>query len=46
MLTVPTIITNDTNINDLEQIINEKRLVYNGYKNLPSSFRTSKFKYD
>ncbi|MDP2090993.1 MAG: LamG-like jellyroll fold domain-containing protein [Candidatus Gracilibacteria bacterium] len=44
VLSLPTIITNDTSITDLQQIITEKRFVYNGYKNLPSTFRGSKFK--
>lgn len=43
ILSVPSIITNDTNITNLEQIINEERFVYNWYNNLPSSLKTSKY---
>ncbi|MDD2871873.1 MAG: prepilin-type N-terminal cleavage/methylation domain-containing protein, partial [Candidatus Gracilibacteria bacterium] len=46
VLSLPTIITNDTSVTDLEQIVTEQKLVYTGYRNLPSTFKTSKFKYD
>jgi len=47
VLSIPTIITNDTDIStDLEEIVTNKRLVYSWYKNLPSSFKWSKFKYN
>ena len=47
MLAVPSIIANDIETSaDLEDIINSNRLVFNGYKNLPATFKTSKFKYD
>ncbi len=43
---IPSIITNDTSVTDLQQIVTQKKLVYRWYNNLPSSFKTSKFKYD
>ncbi len=47
ILSLPTIVTNDTSTwTDLLEIINNKSLVFNWYENLPSSFKTSKFKYD
>ncbi len=47
MIWVPTIIANDVSTTtDLSQIVTNKWLVYNGYKNLPSSFKESKFKHD
>ncbi len=46
VLSLPTIITNDTSITDLTQIVSNNSFVYKWYKNLPSSFKTSKFKYD
>ncbi len=46
VLWVPTIITNDTNVTDLQQIINNNSFVYWWYNNLPSTFKDSKFKYD
>lgn len=46
ILAIPTIITNDILVTDLQQIVNSWSLVYNWYKNLPSSFKTSKFKYN
>ncbi len=46
VLSIPTIITNDTSVTDLQQIVTEKKLVYNKYKNLPSTFKWSKFKHD
>ncbi len=47
MIWIPTIIANDvTTTTDLSQIVTNKWLVYNGYKNLPSSFKESKFKHD
>ncbi|MDD2871007.1 MAG: prepilin-type N-terminal cleavage/methylation domain-containing protein [Candidatus Gracilibacteria bacterium] len=46
-LATPTIIANDISINtDLVQLINSGSLVYTGYKNLPATFKDSKFKYD
>ncbi|MDP2091024.1 MAG: InlB B-repeat-containing protein [Candidatus Gracilibacteria bacterium] len=45
VLGIPTIITNDTETStDLLEIIANESLVFNGYKNLPSSFSGSKFK--
>ncbi len=47
ILAIPTIITNDTQTStDLVEIVNNNRLVKNWHKNLPSTFKTSKFKYD
>lgn len=46
VLALPSIITNDTTINDLDILLNDRKLVYFWYKNLPSSFKTSKFKHD
>ena len=46
VLSLPTIITNDTSVTDLQDIVTQKKFVYNWYKNLPSSFKSSKFKYD
>lgn len=46
-LATPTIIANDISINtDLVQLINSWSLVYTWYKNLPATFKDSKFKYD
>ncbi|MDP2396041.1 MAG: hypothetical protein Q8S84_05970 [bacterium] len=42
-MSVPSIITNDINITELPEIINNNSLVYSGFKNLPSSYRKSKF---
>ncbi|MDD2871020.1 MAG: InlB B-repeat-containing protein [Candidatus Gracilibacteria bacterium] len=47
LLSSPTIIASDiVTSTDVVEIINNERLVYNGFKNLPSSFRLSKFKGD
>lgn len=47
ILTVPTIIANNIEEStDYEKIVNNKRLVFNWFKNIPSSFRKSKFKLD
>ncbi|MDD2871719.1 MAG: type II secretion system protein GspG [Candidatus Gracilibacteria bacterium] len=46
ILSLPTILTNDTSITDLQDIITQKRFVYNGFKNLASSFKGSRFKED
>lgn len=43
ILSVPSIITNDINVTELPEIINNNSLVYSGYNNLPSSYRNSKF---
>ncbi|MDP3380240.1 MAG: hypothetical protein Q8S84_01485 [bacterium] len=43
MLAVPSIITNDTTVTDLQQIVTNKSFVYRGFKNLPASFKGSKF---
>ncbi len=43
VLAVPTIITNDTSVTDLQQIIANNSFVYRWYNNLPSSFATTKF---
>lgn len=46
-LATPTIIANDISIStDLVQLINSWSLVYTWYKNLPATFKDSKFKYD
>ncbi len=46
VLSLPWIITNDTSVTDLQQIVTQKKLVYRWFNNLPSSYKTSKFKYD
>lgn len=47
LLSSPTIIASDiVTSTDVVEIINNERLVYNWFKNLPSSFRLSKFKGD
>ncbi|MDD2870942.1 MAG: prepilin-type N-terminal cleavage/methylation domain-containing protein [Candidatus Gracilibacteria bacterium] len=47
VLAVPSIITNDTEFNnDLGNIIDNNAFVFNGYNNLPSTFKNSKFKAD
>ena len=46
ILSLPTILTNDTSITDLQDIITQKRFVYNWFKNLASSFKWSRFKED
>ncbi|MDD2871273.1 MAG: type II secretion system protein [Candidatus Gracilibacteria bacterium] len=46
ILALPSIITNDINTTDIQQILNNKNLVFRGYKNLPGSFKGSKFKID
>ena len=46
ILSLPTILTNDTTVTDLQDIITQKRFVYNWFKNLASSFKWSKFKED
>ncbi|MDP2090123.1 MAG: FISUMP domain-containing protein [Candidatus Gracilibacteria bacterium] len=43
VLAVPSIITNDTTVTDLQQIVTNKSFVYRGFKNLPASFKGSKF---
>ena len=45
VLSLPTIIASDVETsNKIEDIVTENRLVYNWFKNLPNSFRWSKFK--
>ena len=44
ILAIPSIITNDTSITELEQISSSGAFVYRWYKNLPWSFKWSKFK--
>ncbi len=47
ILTVPSIIASDTDIStNYEDIVNNERLVFDWYENLPSSFYKSKFKID
>ncbi|MDD2871895.1 MAG: FISUMP domain-containing protein [Candidatus Gracilibacteria bacterium] len=46
ILAIPSIITNDTSITDLQQITSSQSFVYRGHKNLPGSFKGSKFKQD
>lgn len=47
VLTVPTIIANDIDTStNYEEIINNHRLVFNWYNNLPNSFKNTKFKMD
>jgi|SaaInlStandDraft_7_1057024.scaffolds.fasta_scaffold15054_2 prepilin-type N-terminal cleavage/methylation domain-containing protein len=46
MLSLPSIVTSDTTDTTVENIVSNWRLVYNGYKNLPVSFKNSKFKFD
>ncbi|MDD2870984.1 MAG: prepilin-type N-terminal cleavage/methylation domain-containing protein [Candidatus Gracilibacteria bacterium] len=47
VFSIPTIIASDIETStDLEEISNQKRFVYNGQKNLPNSFRTTKFNAD
>lgn len=44
MLSIPSIIASNIEISrDLEEISNNKRFVYNWFKNLPNSFKNSKF---
>ena len=43
VLSVPTIITNDTSSTDLQTIIDNNRFVYRWYKNLPATYKNSKF---
>ncbi len=47
VLSLPTIIANDVETsNQVVDIVQNNRLVYSWYKNLPSSYRTTKFKFD
>ncbi len=47
VFSLPTIIANDLETsNEIEDIINNNRLVYNWFNNLPSSYKNSKFKLD
>jgi uncharacterized protein (TIGR02145 family)/prepilin-type N-terminal cleavage/methylation domain-containing protein len=46
ILATPSIITNDTSVTDLQQIVTNSSFVYRWYKNLPGSFNWSKFKQD
>ena len=47
VFSIPTIIASDIETStDLEEISNQKRFVYNWQKNLPNSFRTTKFNAD
>jgi prepilin-type N-terminal cleavage/methylation domain-containing protein len=46
ILATPSIITNDTSVTDLQQIVTNNSFVYRWYKNLPGSFAWSKFKQD
>ena len=46
ILAVPTIINWDVSLLDLQTIIANKKLAYNWYKNLPSSYSGSKFNTD
>ena len=46
IVSVPTIITNDTSVTDLQEIAENNSFVYRWYKNLPASFKSSKFKHD
>jgi len=46
VLSVPSIITNDTSVTSLEQIVFNNSFVYTWFRNLPSSYKTSKFRYD
>ncbi len=46
VLSIPSIVTNDTSVTDLLQIVTEQKLVYRWFKNLPSSLMGSKFKND
>ena len=44
VISIPTIITNDVETSrDLLEIVNNERLVFNWFKNLPATFRSSKF---
>ncbi|MDP2091015.1 MAG: FISUMP domain-containing protein [Candidatus Gracilibacteria bacterium] len=43
VLAVPSIINNDATVTDLQQIVASGSLVYRGFKNLPASFKGSKF---
>jgi type II secretion system protein G len=44
ILATPSIITNDTSVSDLQQIVTNSNFVYRWYKNLPGSFAGTKFK--
>jgi type II secretion system protein G len=44
ILATPSIITNDTTVTDLQQIVTNSNFVYRWYKNLPGSFAGTKFK--
>ncbi len=46
ILSVPSIITNDTSNTDLLQILANNSFVYRWYNNLPSTFNRVKYKYD
>lgn len=46
ILWVPTIISWDISLLDVESIISNKKLVYNWFKNLPASYSWSKFNID
>ncbi|MDD2871473.1 MAG: type II secretion system protein [Candidatus Gracilibacteria bacterium] len=47
MLAVPSIIANDlSETTDVVNLINSGSIAYNGFKNLPNSFKSSKFKHD
>ena len=46
VFSLPTILTNDTSVTDLQQIVTEKRFVYAWYKNLPWSLKWSKFNHE
>ncbi len=44
VISIPTIISNDVETSrDLLEIVNNERLVFNWFKNLPATFRSSKF---
>ncbi|MDD2871732.1 MAG: prepilin-type N-terminal cleavage/methylation domain-containing protein [Candidatus Gracilibacteria bacterium] len=47
ILSVPSILATDVNTSsDLVNILTDKKLVYEGFNNLPESYKNSKFKYD
>ena len=46
VLAIPSIMTNNTSLTDLTQITSSWSFVYRWHKNLPSSFKWSKFKQD
>ncbi len=46
ILSVPSIISNDDMLVDLESIVDMNAFVYGWYNNLPSSFKSSKFKHN